>query len=452
MRLTLPEPSDLENVGFTSENDIFGYSEFGERLANLVCSTNEPLVITLDAPWGSGKSVFIKQWAGLMREKYGGDVVYFDAFADDFHENAFLSLASQIHSLAKKALNEDDSSLQKFLDVTKKVGKVITPITLGIGLRAVTAGLVSREDVESAIKAFGNESEKVVLEKIQNFDEERASLKAFRESLKNLSKNITKETKGAAHQSPPLIFIVDELDRCRPPFALEIIERIKHLFSVENVCFVLVMDFPQFESAIKGAYGTEFDAHKYLEKFYQLKILLPEPDFGSQNQRNKYLEYLWNNLQTNFGARELNIVVFDEIQHLANTHKLTLRQIEHVMRNIVLVAAFSRGRTSSLLPVTAGLCVMRQINPKLYALARENSLPWEDVKEFLKIDKNNRRSDVINSWRYLARPNVSEEVTNQYSAWWQPYFTHLNLPPHRHLLQHVFTNNIDNLLGNRSNE
>ena len=450
MRLTLPEPSDLENVGFTTENDIFGYSKFGERLANLVSNINEPLVITLDAPWGSGKTVFIKQWAGLLKGR-GGKVVYFDAFADDFHENAFLTLASQIHSLAKATLSKDEPSIKTFLSATKEVGKVIAPVALGIGLHTVTAGLVNREDVESVSKALRDETEKAILEKLQNVDEERASLKMFREALENLSKAIANEKKESDHQSPPLVFIVDELDRCRPPFALEVIERIKHLFSVKNVCFVLVMDFPQFETAIRGAYGTEFDAHTYLEKFYQLKIVLPEPDFEDQGRRDKYLSYLWNNLKPQFRGMQPLEIVFDEIKHLANAHALSLRQMEHVMRNIVLIAAYSNEKQLLNSPVTAGLCVMRQTHPKLYDMARENSLLWKDVEEFLKIDSE-YRNDVLDGWRYLADPNASKEVVAQHSRYWQRYFFRQDLSKDRYLLQRVFTNEIDSLLGSQSHE
>ena len=451
MRFTLPEPSDLENVGFTPENDIFSYKKFGKRLANLVSDVNEPLVITLDAPWGSGKTVFIKQWVGLIKRR-GGKVVYFDAFADDFHGNAFLALASQIHSLATRTLNENnDPSLKTFLDATKKVGKIIAPTVLDIWLRKITGGMVNYSDIESVIKAFENESEKVVSEKIENFDEESASLEAFREALENVSKSITKGKKESSHKSPPLIFIVDELDRCRPPFALEVIERIKHLFSVENVCFVLVTNLTHLETAIRGAYGMEFDAHTYLEKFYQLKIVLPEPDFSEQNRRNKYLDYLWKNLKPEFRGQGSTEPILSEIKHLANAHALSLRQMEHVMRNVVLVAAFSREKELLDSPVTAGLCIMRQKCPELYIQARENNLSWEKVKEFLKIDGIDYRDkdNAINAWRYLTDPDASEEVIERYSRLWGPFFRNLNLYQNRRFLQRVFTSDIDNLLGSR---
>ncbi len=79
MRLTPQEPQIQDDVGFTNENDLFGYRDFGDRLANLVQNIDEPLVIALDGPWGSGKSVFVKQWAGLLRQR-GASVIYFDVY------------------------------------------------------------------------------------------------------------------------------------------------------------------------------------------------------------------------------------------------------------------------------------------------------------------------------------------------------------------------------------
>ena len=73
---------------------------------------------------------------------------------------------------------------------------------------------------------------------------------------------------------PPLVFIIDELDRCKPSFALEILEKIKHFFSVPGVSFVLVCSMEQLVTAVRYSYGN-IDAHTYLEKFYHIRLLFP---------------------------------------------------------------------------------------------------------------------------------------------------------------------------------
>ena len=140
MRFSLPEPHIPEEGGFTTENDIFMYREFGERLANLVSNISNPLVVTLDGLWGSGKSVFIKQWAGLMRER-GGSVVYFDVFGNDIHDNAFLALASEIHFLAEDTLGKENQSTQTFLDKATKVAKTLAPTRFRLAAHIGTGGL-----------------------------------------------------------------------------------------------------------------------------------------------------------------------------------------------------------------------------------------------------------------------------------------------------------------------
>ena len=471
MRLTPTEPKVPENIGFTEENDIFEYQEFGTRLADLVSNIAEPLVIVLDAPWGSGKSVFIKQWAELIRGR-DGSVVYFDAFGNDIHDDAFLALASEIHLLAEKTLGDGNQSSQTFLDTAKKVGKTLAPIGLRLAARVGTAGVLNLEDFraggeafKSAAKFIGDEAEEVlektISKKLQKAEKEHESFEKFREALENVSKAITEkkqenneenneEKQKNDHQSLPLIFIVDELDRCRPPFALDVIERVKHLFSVQNVCFVLVMDLPQFETAVQGAYGGKFDARTYLEKFYHLKVMLPELNklhYVNQQKQDRYLDYLWRNLNPEFKDARRDELVLEEFRFLVKAHELSLRQIERALTNVVVAAASAREAQWFVPPVIAGLCIMRQKYRELYKHARENNLTWNDVKDFLKIDSG--RSDtslsgekwVITWWRYFVDPDVPpEDVDNHLGM-----FMREDTFETRRSLQRTLTNYIDNL-------
>lgn len=458
MRLTPTEPKIPKDVGFTDENDIFEYHKFGERLINLVSNINEPLVIALDAPWGSGKSVFIKQWAGLIRER-GGSVVYFDAFSNDFHDDAFLALASEIHFLAKDTLDEGDSSTATFLDKAKKVGRAFAPISLRLAAHIGTFGFLSseyikagEESIEAIAKALGNETEKIlentISEKLQKTREEHALLEDFREALESVSKAITEKKKNT-NQRLPLIFIVDELDRCRPPFALDVIERMKHLFSVPNVCFVLVTHLPQLETIVRGAYGTDLDSYTYLEKFYHLKVVIPELNNKNQKQRNKYLHHLWKNLNPKFESASVAELVFDEIRCLVNTYELSLRKIERALTNVVLAAATASENQLFVPPVVAGLCIMRQTHPDLYARARENNLTWHEVENFLKIDSNIDENNnlaisrewALGFWQYFVDPNAPQEIIDQYSG----LHTRYNLFYNRLSLLQIFTDYIDNL-------
>lgn len=80
---------------FTPQKDIFGRKEFGDKLTRIVATLGSPSVLLLDAPWGTGKTTFVKMWRGEL-SKAGIPSIYFDAFANDYQEDAFLAVASQI--------------------------------------------------------------------------------------------------------------------------------------------------------------------------------------------------------------------------------------------------------------------------------------------------------------------------------------------------------------------
>jgi hypothetical protein len=62
------EIGDLE--GFTPEKDIFQRAVFGDGLTSLVSAAEDPLVIMLDSPCGTGKTTFIKMWAGAPSKEW----------------------------------------------------------------------------------------------------------------------------------------------------------------------------------------------------------------------------------------------------------------------------------------------------------------------------------------------------------------------------------------------
>jgi hypothetical protein len=78
-----------------------------------------------------------------------------------------------------------------------------------------------------------------------------------------------------------MFIFIDELDRCRPTYSIAMLERIKHLFDVDGVVFVLATDATQLSHSIKAVYGSEFDSKRYLQRFFSRTYKLPTPPIGS---------------------------------------------------------------------------------------------------------------------------------------------------------------------------
>ena len=101
---------------------------------------------------------------------------------------------------------------------------------------------------------------KFIEEKIENHKKEKHNIDSFKTELEQLGKFVDDV------QGFPLVIIVDELDRCRPSYAVEVIEKIKHLFSTRNVVFILSVNSSELQKSIKSIYG-DIDAKSYLTKF-----------------------------------------------------------------------------------------------------------------------------------------------------------------------------------------
>jgi len=115
-------------------------------------------------------------------------------------------------------------------------------------------------------------------------------LRAFTEGF-SLKLQETAQRLAGTQRGPGIIVFVDELDRCRPSFAVELLERLKHFFDVPRVAFVIAVDRPQLESSIRSTYGPDIDAENYLRRFFNLRVQLPEPLYGD------YVRHLAGELQ-----------------------------------------------------------------------------------------------------------------------------------------------------------
>jgi len=116
----------------------------------------------------------------------------------------------------------------------------------------------------------------------QNFldweGERKSAETTFRESLLSAKEKLHKSLNGASDL--PVVIIVDELDRCRPDFAIKFLERIKHFFNVDGICFLIATDYENLPNAVESVYGSNVKGELYLRKFfdYEFNLLPPKPE------------------------------------------------------------------------------------------------------------------------------------------------------------------------------
>ena len=396
LRLTPPEPDIGPVDGFirpddrSQENrdrpkDIFGYAEFGGRLANIARNLQTPLVLALTGGWGSGKSVFAKQWAGELRKKWAEDgdnrkpedapVIYFDAFANDHLQNAFSALVREVMAFIGRRERMADKA-------EKSVGRIAKGTVSALvesAARYASGGMVGAADIVGAMK---NPLDK----QVEEAQEGIGVLQKFRDALE--------EAAAGLGGGQPLVFIVDELDRCRPDFALELLEKIKHLFLVPNVCFVVVTNLEQFGAVVQRAYGyNESEARVYLEKFFHHSFRIPFSSLSSQSP-SRYIRYLWESMNFESSAFHMR----QEIERISAYYGFSLRDLEQIFACATVYLAGEHKNSfpghSTGVYMTAALFALRKIYPQVYlrilsqgTVGSDNppqELNWEDLPEDLK--------------------------------------------------------------------
>lgn len=389
--LLAPKPLDIGDTDGFEKSDIFQAKAAGERLANIVGDLAGHAVIVLDGPWGSGKSVFAGQWAGQLRQR-GHAVVYFDAFEHDHLDDAFFPLLGHL----LKASDSDGPRLQdskaSLIQTATPLVRAMPRIVTDAAVRAGTGGLLSLSDLQQhigdATSAETDEIEAFVEESLKQAATQVECVDRFRKALAAAVANTGHGEQGKA----PLVFVIDELDRCRPSYALNVLERIKHLFAVDGICFVLVTHLDGLAAMVRRTYGLE-EPGRYLDKFFQLRfdirrLLGP----GSEASHTRYLQHLAQSMGFPWDSNQFTTVT---INCLVQVHSLTFRSQERVMLNLALFYRGAGGPAhlhrlddyGGSLILAAGLCVMRNVEPSLYRDAARKQLRYEDAMAFLKFEQ-----------------------------------------------------------------
>lgn len=335
MKLLLPEIDIKEGSGFDSEIDIFKRKDFGERLANLIDNTNDNPVFALDAKWGEGKSTFIKMWMDYVQNQRDKKikVVYFDAFENDYQKDPFLTLASEIYNLIS---DKDEKTKKEFKEKATGAVKSLMRGALRISVKTITAGIVDGSDVESEISnLISGQVDELISDKFNNVQIDKTALTNFREFLEEFSKSIDSET--------PIVFIIDELDRCKPDFALDLLEQVKHLFSVKGITFILVTNRIQLEEMIKLKYGQGVDATNYLHKFINIWLTLPKENSQFQNDGVNFLNFA---LKRMFNEEEqvLNSDSIEIFKEIIKFYQPSLREIERMLSYYAIIHNMSKDK------------------------------------------------------------------------------------------------------------
>lgn len=358
--------------------------KYSAVLTGIINSYFDGFVLAINNKWGTGKTTFIKMWEQDLKDKKY-QTVYFNAWENDFENNPLVALMGELKTLTKK---ETEPEFKKALKKAAVLSKHIVPIVA----QAVAEKYINTKEIKDAIVSVTEGLADVFENDVNEYAEKKKSIQEFRQ---NLSKFIADTNDGK-----PLIFIIDELDRCRPNYAVSILEQIKHFFSVPNIVFVLAIDKLQLGNAIRGVYGSDkIDADEYLRRFIDLEYSIPEPE---ANVFHKYLyeyfrfdDFLQKNERIKHQAlssdkREFLIV--SEI--LFSNTLITLRQQEKIYAHARLALRAFHDNMYLIPVVYLFLIFIKVTNEEFYNQIKFKKLIFKDLQEgFFKVVQDKYTED-----------------------------------------------------------
>lgn len=360
----------------TFEHDKLSRKESVQFLSNVITKTNGPYVVALDSPWGTGKTTIVHMLMSELK-KSNFQTVYFNAWEVDYMSDPLVAMVAAIDAIKPK----NSAVAKKFengMTVVKNVTTAIAKRALITGVKAATQGIVDLEKIAHAVgedlKTHGTD------DVVAAFKKRKEHAIDFRKSLQDAVNTLKEQDKNTS-----LVFFIDELDRCRPTFAIELLERVKHIFDVKNIIFVLSVDKKQLEEATKSVYGIGINAPEYLRRFIDLEFTLP-PIAGQDFTRSLINRFGLTNW---FDARQVNSA--DDLDHFINyfttyadIFDLSLRARERCIARLKIVIDQIDSKTEMQPILVAFFIVLRMINETLYnefIIGRKGS---QDLIDFIK--------------------------------------------------------------------
>ncbi len=348
------QPKDIEIPGDDPfRNDLLDRKDPAEILTNLVDSIEGPCVLAVDAEWGNGKSTFLRLWSQHLRNNHF-PIAELNAWATDYAEDPFAVLSIELTDELKQ--HADEAVVDGVVKGAIAVGRILTPELLRLTLSAVPGGELLGSGIEKLINSYG-EAQFSAYRKSKN------SVQSFRKNLQTMAQKVS-----AKHDNKPVLIMIDELDRCRPSYAVEFLEVAKHLFSVDRIVFVLAINRSELSHSVRSLYGQDFDANGYLKRFIDIDFVLPSPNrkqfISSCLKQTNIEEYFQRTQDTE--ARRNGLSLIENLMGNYWGTFVSLRQISQAIHRISLVLASLPTDKKGLLYDTVIALILRTMHEDLY--------------------------------------------------------------------------------------
>ena len=346
---------------------------YARVLTDIVSTYADGFVLAINNEWGTGKTTFVKMWQQHLKNE-GFQTIYFNTWENDFDGNPLVAIMSELKSLT------NPTNTEAFKSIVEKGAVLIKNIVPALAKSLVKKYVVDIDDISTeTIENVTKGTTEILEQEIKEYSKKKKTITEFRKDLENFIKKTDNEK--------PLIFIIDELDRCRPDYAVEVLEQMKHFFSVPGIVFVLSIDKNHLSSAIKGFYGSEhINTDEYLRRFIDLEYSIPAP---SNKDFCKYLysyfsfdEFFLSNVRKQISEfRDDSSLLLKMADLLFQRTSPTLRQQEKIFGQTRLILSMFNSDHYTFPYILFVLIYIKAMNNDLYKKINSNTISLQGLSD-----------------------------------------------------------------------
>lgn len=335
--------------------DRLDRARYAEFLTNYLAAEGKQrnYVLNLNAEWGAGKTWFIKRWYMELKAHY--PTVYIDAWQQDFSDDPLLTVISsiidQLKMIAGKENPIPEGMRQRLLGLFKVGGKL-----------ALKAAIKKAGLEEDDFSLEGEEANQLVDALCSNQKERYESIQYLKQEIRQWVEGAV--ALGNGELDYPAFILIDELDRCRPSYAVEMLETIKHIFDIPKVAFVLATDTEQLQHSVKAIYGEGFNAQHYLSRFFHRRFILNSDSL--KNFIENELVLLSVNLDGIWPCFKKNASLTDFVTMMFEHFSLNLRLTTLVLDRLKIVLLSYSDERKLNLPLLLFLISLNEVDTNFY--------------------------------------------------------------------------------------
>lgn len=366
----------------TFDDDLLELSDFAERLEKFIEVEQNfvqgSLVLALCSKYGFGKSTFLKMWKDEFENRDDSEnrplIISLNAWESDYYGDPLFAIISSLVDSIKTTNQSADTLIKAAKDfgwfATAISGQVVRKFT---GIDPVEAGELSEKK-----KNQRECSQSLPSDAFSIFQGRKDAMRQLQDSIREF----------VASSGMKVLFLVDELDRCRPDYAISYLETIKHIFDVHGAVFILAADRKQLENSAKTAFGPDLDFEEYYRKFIHREVTLPPiSESGYRKLAETYTKHYLKRKELRGCYMEMDSPSISHTAELLGALRMTPRQIQETFRilgHLFESPVDEKGRLSWCLGVgSIAMATFKVSNTRIYHLLGSHKLEPKAALEFL---------------------------------------------------------------------